>query len=65
MKLKRDTVRILRAGDDKDSGYVEGTPAERFGMVWEITRDAWAFRGESGAEQRLQRDVAVLVRRKR
>ena len=32
-------------------------------MVWPITIDAWAFKGEQIAEQRLQRDVTNFIRR--
>jgi hypothetical protein len=40
-----------------------GTAEERFLEVWELTREVWAFFQEANAERRLQRDVAVLVRR--
>ncbi len=39
-----------------------GTPAERLSQVWELAREAWAFFEGADAEQRLQRDVAVLIR---
>ena len=49
-----------------DSGYVEGTPAERMAMVWEITKTAWLFKDPSfNAEQPLQRHVTKLIRRER
>jgi hypothetical protein len=47
------------------SGYIPGTPEERILDVWELTREVWAFSGQGDAEQRLQRDVAVLVRGER
>jgi len=52
--------------DHDDTGYVEGTPAERMAMVWEITKNVWAFRDPKfDAEQSLQRNVTKLIRRKR
>ena len=39
-----------------------GTAAERLSQVWELTREVWFFFRETDAEQRLQRDVAVLKR---
>ena len=33
-------------------------------MVWEITKDAWALKGEN-AVQRLRRDVVKLIRQNR
>jgi hypothetical protein len=59
-------VRILRKsedGDRRDAADLE--PAERLGMMWQLARDAWAFKGEpEHAESRLQRHV-VRIRRGR
>ncbi len=63
--LDRSVTELGRLGDDRDDGYVEADHSTRFGMVWELTLDAWAFMGKKDAEQRLQRDVAHLVRRGR
>lgn len=67
MPVRKDT-RIYRdhsAPDDR--GYMPGTMEERLSIVWELTQSAWAFvpRDDAYAEQRLQRNVAVLVRRGR
>ena len=40
-------------------------PGERMEMVWQLTVDAWAFKGEDIAERRFPRDVVRLVRRGR
>ena len=45
-----------------DGGYMAGTPAERLAQVWELTQEVWHFSQGTCAEQRLQRDVAVLIR---
>ena len=63
--MKRDIALKGVMKDMPDDDYVEGTPGFRIGIMWEITRDAWAFMGNRDAEQRLQRDVANLVRRGR
>ena len=47
-----------------DTNFVPGSMAERLSMVWDLTRDAWAFVRDGNAERRLQRHVVVLVRRK-
>ena len=65
MKLKRDIIKIIRLNDEKNDGYVSGNPGDLFKMVWDITCDVWAFGGKGDAEQRLQRNVTNLVRRKR
>jgi hypothetical protein len=67
MSLERRTVKLFRSHDEAtDGGFMPGSPAERLAQVWELTRDAWLFFDPTfDAEQRLQRDVAVLVRRGR
>jgi hypothetical protein len=61
--LQRNIVRVIRGNDDHDDGYVAGNPGDLFTMVWEITRDLWAFGGKGDVEHRLQRDVTTLIRR--
>lgn len=67
MSLERRTVQVFRSHDEaEDGGFMPGSPAERLAQVWELTRDAWLFFDPNfDAAQRLQRDVAVLVRRGR
>ena len=67
MSLDRTKARLFKShADADDGGYMPGTPEERFAAVWELTRQVWAFaEGKDVAEQRLQRDVAVLIRRRR
>ena len=64
-KVDRSCVRVVKMSEDNDDGFVEASPAERIAMVWEITKDAWAFTGETDAEQRLPRHITKLIRRKR
>ncbi|MDQ3713080.1 MAG: hypothetical protein M3388_12795 [Acidobacteriota bacterium] len=40
------------------------TPAERWAMMWQLALDAWAFKGETVAEPRLQRNIVRVFRRK-
>ena len=64
MAMNRNILKRLTIHEDIDDGYIQAEKAELLSMVWEITKDAWAFvRGED-AERRLQRDVAVFIRRK-
>ena len=66
VSVNRNVATLHRsAADADDGGYMPGTPADRILEVWELTREAWTFSRTSDAEQRLQRDVAVLVRGKR
>ena len=55
-----DILRNAAAASDLDAR----SPAERVDMMWQLTRDSWAFSSESErAESRLQRH-AVSVRRR-
>jgi len=38
------------------------TPAERLDMMWQLTLDAWALKGDQVAEPRLQRHVVRVIR---
>ncbi|MBN2591721.1 MAG: hypothetical protein JXA96_17780 [Sedimentisphaerales bacterium] len=62
MEFKVDRKKcVLKKLQDEDNGYVDANPAERISMVWELTKQVWAFAGID-AEQRLQRNVAKLIR---
>jgi hypothetical protein len=51
---------VLISGTDKSSDFVNLPPAKCVAIVWELTRELWSLTGDSNAEQRLQRDVAVV-----
>ena len=51
---------MLISGTDKSSDFVNLPPAKCVAIVWELTRELWSLTGDSNAEQRLQRDVAVV-----
>lgn len=64
--VDRSQVALHRSvAEADDKGYMPGSPEDRILQVWELTREAWAFFRAGDAERRLQRDVAVLVRRER
>lgn len=48
---------------EREQAWTDGLdPAERIGMVWQLTLQAWAFKGLEH-EPRLRRDVVRVVRR--
>jgi len=61
MRLQRDKAR-LRKLTDEDDEFVDASPAERLGMMWELTAEVWSLQGHACAQQRLQRHVARLIR---
>ena len=62
--LKTPRVRRIREGDDDDE-LRQMTPAERVGLMWQLTLDAWAFRGGFDAESRLSRHTVSVKQRTR
>lgn len=60
---RKIVVRKTFEESKRDTPFVYGTMTERISQVWELTKNAWAVTGIN-AEQRLQRHVTVLVRRK-
>ncbi len=63
--MSRNQITIRRVDDpDPDGVHVQGTVAERLGMMWQLARDAWAFSGRAAdAESRLQRHLIRIHRR--
>ncbi|NLD36328.1 MAG: hypothetical protein GX654_05595 [Desulfatiglans sp.] len=62
MKMDRKIIKKIDL-EDNDSEYVHSEKNELFSMIWEITKDNWAFVRGQDAERRLQRDVATIIRR--
>ena len=56
-------VRKVRLGEVEPNPYAHLTPEERIGMIWEITRAAWAFRGHGDVDPTLQRHFGRAGRR--
>ncbi len=56
-------VRVKKLGDSDDLElFRTTTPAERVNMVWQLTLNAWAFKGEPITDPRLQRHVVHVIR---
>jgi hypothetical protein len=61
---ERKLLRIQRIKDQgKESDLKVINASERIAMMWQLTQDAWAFKGEIVAESRLQRHVINILRR--
>ncbi len=57
--------KALLANHSSTNDVASLTRGERMAMVWEITKDAWAFMGKPVDESRLQRHVVRVYRRAR
>jgi len=58
------SITIMKASDPRNSGYVSGTMAERIAMVWPLTCEAVSLGGKYDVEQRLQRHITRVIRKK-
>lgn len=65
MPIEPKKVRVVNLLEqDKHDDLRSTTPAQRLGMMWQLTLDAWAFKGEPVAELRLPRHTVRVLRRK-
>jgi hypothetical protein len=61
--MKSEIIRVRKLTDvDQDDHLKSTTPAERLAMMWQLTLDAWAFKGEPVAELRLPRHIVRVLR---
>lgn len=59
---RKHTV-TLNMKDLRTNEIVRGTPAERIGLVWPLTREVASLSKRHNVERRLQRHVAGIGRR--
>ena len=61
---KNRQIKVMKLSEQDDNSDLKNTtPAERWAMMWQLTLDAWAFKGEPLAEQRLQRNIVCIFKR--
>ena len=63
MNMNRKLVKKINMGEELDDGHVRAEKDELISMIWEITKDNWAFVRGQDVKRRLQRDIATIVRR--
>lgn len=63
MGMDRTHAIVGKMKDLRATDVVPGTPAERIGLVWPLTREAASLSRRHDVERRLQRHVARLGRR--
>jgi len=61
VKIRKTEIKSQDNHDDLSST----SPADRFGMVWPLTLNAWSFKEGRFAEPRLQRHLVGIHRRAR
>ena len=64
MKVLERNIQVRKTSLKEESDDLKNTTsAERLEMMWQLTLDAWAFKGEPVAEPRLQRHIVRVFRR--
>jgi hypothetical protein len=65
MKRNDVTLRIIRGSDPGTPAGAELSAPDRLRMMWQLTLDAWAFKGDDSAQSRLPRHVVRVERGRR
>lgn len=66
MVVNANEIRVLKLREQERSELQDRfntTPTERLQMMWQLTLDAWAFKGEPVVELRLPRHIVRVLRR--
>ena len=58
-------IRPLRSEEGPDEDDLRLTIEERLSLVWPLTVDAWAFKGEPLVDSRLSRHIVHVFRGRR
>ena len=60
-------VRKMKLSEQEDAGDIRAfvKPEDRLAVVWQLSKNAYAFKGEPVAEPGLHRHIVRLFRRKR
>ncbi len=65
MKVLERNIQIRKTClKEKTDDLKNTTPAEHWAMMWQLALDAWAFKGETVAEPKLQRHIIRVYQRK-
>jgi hypothetical protein len=62
--IMNKTISVIQLSDPRNSSYVPGTKEQRIAMVWPLTCEAVSLSKKYNVEQRLQRHIVNIVRKK-
>ncbi|MFC1478085.1 hypothetical protein ACFL57_01340 [Candidatus Margulisiibacteriota bacterium] len=62
MKLDKKHA-ILKKQSKKDDSFVDASPQERLGMIWDITAEIWSLKDSKSVKRRLQRNITNLYKK--
>ncbi len=64
MKVTERNIQIRKTSLKEETDDLKNTtPTERWAMMWQLALDAWAFKGETVAEPKLQRHIIRVYQR--
>lgn len=66
--MENKNIRVIKTtlrDQGKETDLKDTTPSERFAMVWQLTKNAWAFMGEPIDQSGSQRQIERVLRRGR
>lgn len=66
MPAKNRQIRIVKMSEQEEAADLRKTttPQERLEITWQLSQNAWAFKGEPIAEPGLHRHIVRVLRRK-
>jgi hypothetical protein len=66
MPEKNRQLRVVKMSEQEDAADLRKTttPQERLEIMWQLSQNAWAFKGEPIAEPGLHRHIVRVLRRK-
>ena len=62
--LMNKSISVIHKTDPGNSGFVPGAPCERIAMVWPLTKEAVSLGKKYNVEQRLQRHIIRIIKKK-
>lgn len=62
MKVNKKYASLIRL-PMRDDPFVDASPEELLSFMWELTAELWSLKGPGYVERRLQRNIAVLIKK--
>ncbi len=63
--MNRKIVRVGLITEIRNDDFVPGSPGKRLSLVWPLTQEVASLSRYHDVERRLQRNIAIISRRKR
>ncbi len=64
MELDRQIIKSAKLTEHQDDNYYDASMTERIGIVWPLTQEISSLSPQHNVEQRLQRHIGFLTKRR-